>query len=338
MAEINAALNGLSYTPDDNFNGRDTLRITANDNAGAVAGGPKTAIKLVPIVINAVDDPAVAQNDAVATTENAVLNDNVFLDNGAGADSDPDGDAFSVTEVNGIGANVGIPIALPSGATAHAQRQRHLQLQPEWGVQRVAGGGLRRLQHHRYRHLHLHRDRRRYRDRHHHDQRRRQRRHACTAPPATTHSPAASAPTAISSENSSATPSTRLPARRRARPGVRQRELCAGGRRRHRDRWRPRTRSVPAAINLTGNELANTIYGNAGVNTLNGGGGNDVLLGLGGDDNLNGGSGDDRLYGGIRPEQHGRRHRQRLVHRRQPDRRHHRGGRRRHARPRVHEA
>lgn len=39
-----------------------------------------------------------------------------------------------------------------------------------------------------------------------------------------------------------------------------------------------------AAIDLTGNELVNTIAGNAGSNKLDGGGGIDVLQGLGGDD------------------------------------------------------
>ena len=52
-----------------------------------------------------------------------------------------------------------------------------------------------------------------------------------------------------------------------------------------------------ATIDLTGNEIANTIYGNAGANTLGGGDGNDVLSGVGGDDMLNGGAGDDKLYG-----------------------------------------
>jgi VCBS repeat-containing protein len=52
------------------------------------------------------------------------------------------------------------------------------------------------------------------------------------------------------------------------------------------------------AINLTGNELANTIYGNNNVNVLNGLGGNDVLVGYGGADTLNGGDGNDKLYGG----------------------------------------
>ncbi|HEV2818795.1 MAG TPA: calcium-binding protein [Allosphingosinicella sp.] len=43
--------------------------------------------------------------------------------------------------------------------------------------------------------------------------------------------------------------------------------------------------SGTVAIDLTGNEFANTIYGNNGANTLRGGGGNgDVLIGLGGND------------------------------------------------------
>ena len=53
-----------------------------------------------------------------------------------------------------------------------------------------------------------------------------------------------------------------------------------------------------AAINLTGNELANTVYGNEGANTLSGMAGNDILLGGGGSDRLIGGQGHDALYGG----------------------------------------
>ena len=54
-----------------------------------------------------------------------------------------------------------------------------------------------------------------------------------------------------------------------------------------------------AAINLFGNELANTIYGNSGINTLDGGGGNDTLAGYGGDDMLVGGTGADVMAGGL---------------------------------------
>ncbi|HTU12203.1 MAG TPA: calcium-binding protein [Allosphingosinicella sp.] len=52
-----------------------------------------------------------------------------------------------------------------------------------------------------------------------------------------------------------------------------------------------------AAIDLTGNELANTMLGNAGANALTGGGGNDVLDGKEGNDILSGGANDDILYG-----------------------------------------
>jgi Ca2+-binding RTX toxin-like protein len=53
-----------------------------------------------------------------------------------------------------------------------------------------------------------------------------------------------------------------------------------------------------AAINATGNALANAITGNAAANLLNGGGGSDILNGGGGADVLMGGVGADRLTGG----------------------------------------
>lgn len=53
-----------------------------------------------------------------------------------------------------------------------------------------------------------------------------------------------------------------------------------------------------AAINGTGNTLANVITGNEAINTLNGGDGNDTLNGLGGNDILLGGNGNDTLTGG----------------------------------------
>jgi Ca2+-binding RTX toxin-like protein len=53
-----------------------------------------------------------------------------------------------------------------------------------------------------------------------------------------------------------------------------------------------------APINLTANDLGNSVYGNAGANILNGGGGNDQLVGGAGNDRLNGGTGSDTLNGG----------------------------------------
>ena len=73
------------------------------------------AAQRTQIDITAIDDPAVAQNDAVATTENnPIATGNVLADNGAGADSDPDSLLFFVTGVTG--GTVGTQFALPSGA------------------------------------------------------------------------------------------------------------------------------------------------------------------------------------------------------------------------------
>ena len=73
--------------------------------------------RLTVITINAIDDPAVAQNDAVATTENTVIPaGNVFANNGSGLDSDPDGGAFVVTAVSG--GTVGTPAHAAVGRAA----------------------------------------------------------------------------------------------------------------------------------------------------------------------------------------------------------------------------
>jgi serralysin len=53
-----------------------------------------------------------------------------------------------------------------------------------------------------------------------------------------------------------------------------------------------------SALNLTGNNLAQTIIGNASGNQLNGLDGTDVLVGQSGNDTLNGGLGNDKMSGG----------------------------------------
>jgi hypothetical protein len=73
-----------------------------------------------------VDDPAVAQNDALTTTEDtAITTGNVLADNGSGPDGDPDS-AFQVTAVSG--GTLGTQFALPSGAAPDGQCRRHVQL------------------------------------------------------------------------------------------------------------------------------------------------------------------------------------------------------------------
>jgi len=53
-----------------------------------------------------------------------------------------------------------------------------------------------------------------------------------------------------------------------------------------------------AAINITANDLSQSVYGNAGDNVLSGVGGDDYVVGLGGNDTLNGGDGNDAMDGG----------------------------------------
>ena len=84
-----------------------------------VSDGTAVTTATTTLDIVAHDDPAVAQPDAVATTENAVIlaravAGNLFVNNGFGLDSDPDGGTFVVTAVS-VGT-VGTPITLPSGA------------------------------------------------------------------------------------------------------------------------------------------------------------------------------------------------------------------------------
>ncbi len=71
---------------------------------------------LSTIRVVSVNDAPVAQDDAETLAENASLSDSVLVDNGAGADSDPEGDPLTVTLVNGATFTSGTPITLPSGA------------------------------------------------------------------------------------------------------------------------------------------------------------------------------------------------------------------------------
>ena len=69
-----------------------------------VSDGTAVTTAETTLDIVAHDDPAVAEADAVATTENtaigAAVAGNVFINNGSGVDSDPDGGAFLVTAVS----------------------------------------------------------------------------------------------------------------------------------------------------------------------------------------------------------------------------------------------
>ena len=62
------------------------------------------------------NEPPVAQDDDVTTDELSSLSGDVLADNGQGADSDPEGQPLTVTDVNGVAGDVGGLVVLSSGA------------------------------------------------------------------------------------------------------------------------------------------------------------------------------------------------------------------------------
>jgi Bacterial Ig domain len=67
LADLNAALNGLTYTPATNFFGSDTLNIGMNDLGNTGTGGPQTASDTVALTVNQVATHFVISAPASAT-------------------------------------------------------------------------------------------------------------------------------------------------------------------------------------------------------------------------------------------------------------------------------
>ena len=61
LADINAALNGLTYQPTADYNGSDTMTILTDDQGNTGSGGSLSDLDTVEIVVTAVNDAAVAR-------------------------------------------------------------------------------------------------------------------------------------------------------------------------------------------------------------------------------------------------------------------------------------
>ena len=77
----------IKYTPDENFNGTDTLVYTVTD-------GKDTDTATVTITVNPVNDAPAAQDDAATTEEDTPISINVLQN-----DSDIDGDSLSISDI-----------------------------------------------------------------------------------------------------------------------------------------------------------------------------------------------------------------------------------------------
>ena len=135
LAEIQ---NGdLTYLPDLNENG------TGYTGFGfsVFDGDEYSASSTMTIDVNPVNDPPVAQPDAITVPEDSGLTGSVFADNGSGADSDPvESDPISVTEVNGVAASVGNQITLPSGALLTVNSDGTYSYDPNGAFESLAVG------------------------------------------------------------------------------------------------------------------------------------------------------------------------------------------------------
>ncbi len=94
----------VTYSPNANYVGSDTFTYTINDGDGGTATATVTVN-----VLNAPDAP-IANDDAVLASRNAQVTFNALAN-----DSDPDGGALTVTQINGVDITVPAVITLANG-------------------------------------------------------------------------------------------------------------------------------------------------------------------------------------------------------------------------------
>ncbi len=139
LAQYQAALRSITFSsPSDNpGSGARTVSFTVND--GALPSAAVTAT----VTVTPVDDPASLHDDAFTVDEQIAIGGglNVLADNGAGADSDPDGPALQVTAVNGQPANVGQQIVLASGALLTLNANGTFSYDPNHAFDSLAAAG-----------------------------------------------------------------------------------------------------------------------------------------------------------------------------------------------------
>jgi large repetitive protein len=106
IANVNNAMNGLTYTGNLNFNGTDTLVVSTNDNGNTGAGGPKIDSDSVVINVAAVNDAPVNGVPGLQT-----VNEDTNL-----VFSTANGNAVSISDVDAGAGNETVTLSVASGA------------------------------------------------------------------------------------------------------------------------------------------------------------------------------------------------------------------------------
>src|SRR6185369_6958154 len=104
VANVNAAMNGLTYTGNLNFNGADSLVVSTNDNGNTGAGGPKIDSDSITINVAAVNDAPV---NGVPGTQ-TVNEDTNLVFTGA--------NAISISDVDAGAGSETVTLSVASGA------------------------------------------------------------------------------------------------------------------------------------------------------------------------------------------------------------------------------
>ncbi|MEM8644753.1 MAG: Ig-like domain-containing protein [Pseudomonadota bacterium] len=123
----------LTYTPDEGFVGVDRFTYDISDGQG----GSDQAEVQISVAGNQAPQ---AQNDHFSRDEASAISGNLFADNGAGVDSDPEGDDFTLTAINGAGFSAGNAITLPSGALLTVEADGRFSYDPNGAFEHLSQG------------------------------------------------------------------------------------------------------------------------------------------------------------------------------------------------------
>jgi hypothetical protein len=109
IAQINAALNGLTFTPGGDFNGSASVAIVTNDQGSSGAGGAKSDTDGIGITVNAVNDAPV-----VTVPGAQVINEDTPLIFSAG------GTLIAINDIDAGSGNLQVTLTATNGVIALA--------------------------------------------------------------------------------------------------------------------------------------------------------------------------------------------------------------------------
>lgn len=99
LTNVNGALNGLTYQPQQDFHGAETIQLAVNDQGNTGTGGAKTAATTVNVTVNNTNSAPVAVADTFVVPPAGTLQ--VVLPGILSNDTDADGDTLTPSVVSG---------------------------------------------------------------------------------------------------------------------------------------------------------------------------------------------------------------------------------------------